>query len=83
MAALAIGLPYGSGDGDPYVSNIDWANYAKENYGPTPGAQRTKMSVKKKILREAGYIRKHAEGWIVIDQMDASVMRLSMGSTPK
>lgn len=69
--------------GDPYVSNIDWANYAKENYGPTPGTQRTKMSVKKKMLREAGYIRERAEGWILSDQTEASMMRLIMGSTPK
>ena len=70
-------------NGEPYVSNIDWSNYSKDNYGATPGAQRTKMYANKKVLRESGYIREHAEGWIVVDQMAASVLRLSMGSTPK
>jgi len=69
--------------GEPYVSNIDWSNHAKDNYGSTPGAQRTKASTNKKMLREAGYIREQSEGWIVIDQMAASVLRLSMGSAPK
>lgn len=69
--------------GDPYVSNIDWSNYAKENYGATAGTQRTKMSIKKKLLREAGYIREHGDGWILSDQTEASMMRFIMGSTPK
>lgn len=83
MAALAIGFPYGSGDGDPYVSNIDWANYAKDNYGETPGAQRNKIYKQKKMLREAGYIREYGEGWILSDETEASMMRLIMGSKPK
>jgi hypothetical protein len=70
-------------NGEPYVSNIDWSNHAKDNYGSTPGAQRTKASTNKKMLREAGYIREQSEGWIIIDQMAASVLRLSMGSAPK
>jgi hypothetical protein len=41
------------------------------------------MSIKKKLLREAGYIREHGDGWILIDQTEASMMRLIMGSTPK